>query len=191
MKEFKKLLNETNDTRLKIYFSLSELKEITGLSIRALKYRMLKIKLKYEGVPSLLYKKCRTWNIHYTVIKEFFPQYNTKVKTLYTYDWVSMATWNPLFNYDINYHLELVNQIKSKLPNHTISYAVEIDNRGVNHTHLISDADTKDLDNAVTSTIREYIENPYECRIEIEPIQNKYSAVEYLKKAPLSSGLLQ
>jgi hypothetical protein len=49
MKEFNVLINETNDTRMKRYYNLSELVKITGMSTRALKYRMLDVKKKYGG----------------------------------------------------------------------------------------------------------------------------------------------
>lgn len=191
MKDYNQLLNETNDTRLKVYYSLTELMELTGMCARALKYRMLTVKKKYEGVPSLLSKKDRTWKIHYTIVNEFDPKYNIKSKTIHNYNWTTMATWNPKFNYDVKYHQELINQIKEQLPNNVVSYTVETDGRGVNHAHIISDADMKQLNDAVTLTIRKYIEDPYECRVLVEPIYNKYSAVEYLKKAPLTSGILK
>jgi len=191
MKEFNELINETNDTRLKVYFNLTELKNITGMSIRALKYRMLIVKKKYEGVPALLNMKNRTWKIHYTIVNEFEPKYNLKNKTIHTYNWTSMATWNPKNNYDTSYHIEFVNQIKTQLPYNVISYTVEVDGRGVNHTHLISDAETLELNKAVTSTLSKFIEDSKEYRIQVEPILNKYSAVEYLRKAPLASGIIQ
>jgi hypothetical protein len=187
----KQLLEEANDTRLKIYFNLTELMDITGLSIRALKYRMLMVKRKYEDVPTLLSKENKQWKIHYSIIREFEPKYNLKTKTVYTYNWASMATWNTKFNYDCKYHVEIVAQIKKQLPVNVLSYTIETDSRGFNHTHIISDAETHILNNAVTSTMKRFIENPKEYKILVEPIYNKYSAVKYIKKAPLLSGVLK
>jgi hypothetical protein len=190
MKRFNELINETNSNRIKKYYNLSQLEELTGMSIRALKYRMLDVKEKYKYIPSLLAKKNRQWQIHYTIVKEFEPKYNTKTKTIYTYNWVSMATWNPLYNYDIKYHVEVVNQIKKELPDNTILYSVEADNRNINHTHIVSDADTDELNKAVTSTLKRYIENEKEIRVLVESVYNKFSTIEYIKKAPLTSGVL-
>ena len=190
MKYYNELLNETNDTRLKIYFSLSDLVEITGLSIRSLKYRMLKVKERYLEVPSLLRKENRVWRIHYTIVKEFDPKYNIKTKTIYNFNWVSMATWNPKDNFDVKYHVEIVKQIKKQLPESLVSYAVEIDGRGINHTHLISNVETHELNKAVTTTIRKFIEDPKQCKILVQSIDNKYSSVEYLRKAPISMGFV-
>ncbi len=190
MNEFKQLLDQTNSKRIKVYFNLTELMNITGLSIRALKYRMLTVKEKYNGIPSLLTKVDRTWRIHYSIVNEFEPKYNLKYKTEYTYNWISMATWNPKFQYDEKYHVEVVAQIKKQLPNNKISYSIELDARGVNHTHIITDVATKELNKIVTSIIRNYIEDPSECRVQVETIYNKYCLVEYIKKAPVSNGVL-
>ena len=190
LKDYYGSLDTTNDKRLKLYFNLTELMSITGLSIRTLKYRMAIVKKKYINIPSLLSKKRIEWQIHYSLIKEFMPKYNIKTKTLHNYNWESTATWNPQYNYDVEYHTEIVNQIKAQLPNNILSYAVETDSRGINHTHVISDAQKHELYKAVSSTILKFIENPKECQIYCETIHNKYSAVEYIKKAPLKNGVL-
>jgi hypothetical protein len=191
MKDYDKLLSEANSNRIKTYYNLTELAEITGMCLRALKYRMINVKKKYNDVTMLLNKKNREWQIHYTIIKEFEPRYKVKNSTIYNFNWVSMATWNPKFNYDIKYHVHIVDEVKKQLPNNTIFYAVEVDGRGLNHTHLISDAQTPLLNEVVTSTIRKYIDDEKECQILVELIHNKYSSVEYLRKKPLASAVLQ
>lgn len=191
MKEFNTLINKTNSNRLKVYYNLSELERLTGLSIRALKYRMLHVKKKYNGVPSLLSKKNREWQIHYTLVYEFNPKYKTKNRVVETYDLKASATWNPKFNYDVKYHFELIKEIKSQLPKNIISYAVERDKRGVIHTHLLSDADVYSLNAAINNSIRKYLLDDNEIQILVEPIRNKQSSVEYMKKAPIISGTLR
>ena len=182
------IINTINSRRIQRFLSTSEIMEITGMSKRSIKYRMLKIKAKYEGVPSLLKKENRQWLIHLTLVDEFLPLYNLKSKTPYTLDWQSIATWNPLLNYDVEYHVELVKQIKVLLPENIISYAVELDSREINHTHLISDAEPQILDEAVKKTLKKFIGNPKVYRCEVAPIINKYCIVEYMKKAPMASG---
>ena len=191
MKNYDKLLDEANSNRIKAYYNLTELTDKTGMCLRALKYRMVEIKKKYNDVPMLLNKKNREWQIHYTIIKEFEPRYKIKNSTIYNFNWVSMATWNPKFNYDIKYHIHLVNEIKKQLPDNTIFFAVEVDGRNMNHTHLISNAETHILSEVVNSTIRKYIDDVKECQVLVEPIHNKYSSVEYLRKEPLAGGILQ
>lgn len=190
MKELNQLINKTNSSRMKLFYNLSELEQEIGMSNRAVKYRMLYVKKKYKDVPSLLSKKNREWHIHYTLLDEFLPKYNLKNKNIYTFNWISMATWNPKFNYDIKYHVEIVNQIKKELPENTISYAVELDSRGFYHTHLISDAETSTLRNAVNSTLLKYVENPKEIQALVEPIIKKCSAVTYLRKNPQACGII-
>jgi hypothetical protein len=75
-----KLLNEINKTRIKIYYNLNELSDITGLKTRALKYRMLEVKEKYTDITHLLRKEGRSWKIHYTLIIEFMPNIQQLIK---------------------------------------------------------------------------------------------------------------
>lgn len=191
MKEFNTLINKTNGNRIKVYYNLSEIEKLTGLSIRALKYRMLDVKKKYAGVTSLLNKENREWRIHYTLVDEFNPKYKTKNRVVETYDLKASATWNPKFNYDVKYHYELIKEIKQQLPKNIISYAVELDSRGINHTHIVSDADALSLNSAINNTIRKYLLSESEIQILVEPIRNKHESVEYMKKAPIISGTLR
>jgi hypothetical protein len=191
MKKFKELINETNEKRIKVYYCLSELEKITGMSTRALKYRMLEVKAKYHDVPSLLNKKDRKWQIHYTIVDEFKPIYNTKNRTIETFDLKSIATWNPKYNYEVNYHLELIKEVKQQLPKKILIYTVEVDSRGINHTHMVSDAETNELNNAVMTTLEKYFLDKNEIQIKVDPIINKFSTVEYIKKAPILFGTLK
>jgi hypothetical protein len=193
MKEqFNQLINQTNESRLKKFYNLSELQELTGMSLRSLKYRMLTVKIKYEGVTNLLTKKEKQWQIHYSLITEFLPKYKTKNRTIYSFQWESLATWNPLNRYDIAYHVEVINQIKHRIPNNTIAYTVELDSRNVNHTHIISDAKQADLEQAINEVFQMLLgkQMKKEVRVEVEPIYDKYRAIEYIRKAPLASGII-
>src|ERR1700744_6454286 len=105
MRDFEEILEEIKDTRNKVYYNLSELVKLTGMSSRALKYRMLIVKNKYKDNTFLLTKKNRQWQIHYDIVKEFYPKYNTKNRTIHTHNWISTATWNTLFNYEVKYHI--------------------------------------------------------------------------------------
>ncbi len=191
MKEFNRLINQTNETRVKIHYTLAELESLTGMSLRALKYRMLEVKEKYKEVPSLLSKKYRKWQIHYTIVDEFKPKYNTKNRTIETFDLKSIATWNPKYNYDVKYHLQLIKEIKEQLPQNVLTYTVEVDARGINHSHIVTDAETFILNNAINTTLRKYLLDKSDVQIKVEPIKNKFSTVEYIKKAPIIYGILK
>ncbi len=186
-----KLLNEINKTRIKIYYNLNELTDITGLKTRALKYRMSEVKKKYTYIPHLLRKEGRSWKIHYTLIIEFMPKYSSNTKTIYNENWISTSTWNPKNNYSIDYHVQLVYEVKSQLPEHKIAYTIETDKRGVHHVHLMSTAQTIDLANAVEIVLGRYLDIKKECMIQTTKIYNKYSLFEYLKKASLGGAILQ
>jgi len=191
MKEFDNLINQTNESRIKVYYNLAELEKLTGMSIRALKYRMLEVKNKYKDVPTLLSKKYRQWHIHYTIVDEFMPKYNTKGRTIETFDLKTIATWNPQFNYDVKFHLQLIKEIKEQLPTNLITYTVELDSRGYNHTHFVSDADPNKVHLAIKKTFGKYLLGKTDIQFEIEPIKNKFSTMEYIKKAPIASGTLK
>jgi hypothetical protein len=184
------IINEINKTRIKIYYNLNELKDITGLKTRALKYRMSEVKRKYADIPHLLRKESRSWKIHYTLIIEFLPKYSPTTKTIYNENWTSTSTWNPKNNYSIDYHRQLVVEVKAQLKEHKIAYTIETDKRGVHHVHLMSTARTSDLANAVESVLGQYLDLKKECMILTSNIQNKYSLFEYLKKASLDGAIL-
>lgn len=190
------IVNEINKSKVKIFFKLNQLPEITGLKIRALKYRMVEIKNKYANIPSLLKKEGRYWQIHYTIIDEFLPKKTRKQTNIYTFDWQNLVTWNPLKNYDVAYHVELVHQIKKQLPNNTILYAVETDLRNINHIHFITDAQKDELETVVNNTLQLYLTHKIgnklnkEYYLEINKIFNKYNLVSYLRKAPLANGII-
>jgi len=191
MKRFNELINQTNEKRIKVYYNLAELERVTGMSTRALKYRMLEVKRKYQDIPTLLSKRNREWEIHYTIIDEFKPKYNTKGRSIETFDLKTIVTWNPKFNYDVKFHLQLIKEVKEQLPNNLIEYTVELDYRGYNHAHLISDADQHHVCKAVNKILNKYLLSKDVIQVDIDYIRNKFSTVEYIKKAPIVSGTLK
>lgn len=191
MKEkYNQLLNESNKKRSNTYYQLNQLTEITGLSTRMLKYKMLKVKDKYEGVTNLLNKEGRNWQIHHSIINEFMPINKRKSNDETSYQWSSFVTWNPFQNYDADYHVELIKEIKSNLPENTIKYTIELDKRGFNHVHFISDAEVSKTKKMVEKVIFKYL-SWFEVSYQVTEIKNKFSSDEYLQKAPVRNGLLQ
>lgn len=190
MNNVKKLINQTNSKRIKNYYTLTELKFITGMSLRSLKYRMKDIKEKYNNVPMLLHKVGKYWQIHYTLVEEFKPKYVMTYSKLFDHHWSSLCTWNPLYNYDIDYHIELIHEIKNEAPNNSFAYVIEQDQRNNNHTHLISDLSMEKLDEIVKKVLTIYIENPKEIQIKTETINNRHNVVTYLMKTAKKSGII-
>ncbi|WP_269685002.1 hypothetical protein [Flavobacterium lacustre] len=188
-KQYNQLLNESNKKRSNIYYQLNQLTEITGLSPRMLKYKMLKVKDKYESVTNLLKKEGRNWQIHHSIINEFMPINKRKNSNEKNYDWKSFVSWNPYKNYDCDYHFELIKEMKSNLPEITIKYTIELDGRGFNHVHFISDASVPDIKMMVDRVISKYF-SWYEISYQVSKINNKYSSISYTQKAPVKIGTL-
>lgn len=187
MIKFKEIINETNGKRIKHYFNLTQLVEITGLSIRSLKYRMLTVKEKYKDVPNLLHKEGREWRLHYTIVSEFLPKYKTNKATIYNHNWESITTWNTKNSYDIKYHKAIIDEVVSELPNNKIAYTIEKDKRGINHVHLISDVPVEILNTTIKTTLSKYLTLKRECWIQTNTINNKFSVIEYIKKASITN----
>lgn len=179
--EFKKLVNETNDGRVKIYYQLNQLESITGMSPRSLKYRMKIVKEKYKDMPSLLRRTGRAWEIHYTLIDQFLPKYKKNQTNIFNHKWETLVTWNTLDNYDVLYHIQLIKEVKEQLPSANIAYVVEKDERGVNHIHAITDEFKGNVEVAVAKVLGKYIAKK-DFRSQIEKINNNTSITSYLRK---------
>ena len=190
MKEvFNDLINGANNKRIKTYYKLNQLPEITGLSIRMLKYKMIKVKEKYNGVTSLLEKDGKQWKIHYSIINEFMPINKRNSYNESNYDWQSFVSWNPFQNYDKEYHQELIYQIKNEIPDKYIKYTIEQDRRGYNHVHFITDAQLPQVKAIVEKVIFKYF-SWNEISFEATTIINKYSSVSYANKAPIITEII-
>ena len=191
MKEqYNKLVNESNKNRLAIYYKLNQLTTITGLSPRMLKYKMLNVKEMYAGVTNLLKKEGKCWKIHPNIINEFMPINKLKkTNEIESVSWTSFVTWNPFQNYDADYHVELIKEIKLSLPENKIKYTVELDKRGFNHVHFLSDASLLKTKKVVDMVVLKYFEW-YEVTYQVTEINNRFSCEEYLQKAPVRNGML-
>jgi hypothetical protein len=189
-KECINLVNESNKNRSNIYYQLNQLTIITGLSNRMLKYKMLKVKEKYAGITNLLKKEGRSWQIHHSIVNEFMPINKRKSTDDTNCRWSSFVTWNPIQNYDADYHVELVKEIKLNLPNNTIKYAIELDRRGFNHVHFVCDAVSSKTKKIVEEVLFKYFKW-FEVMYQVTEIKNNYSSDKYLQKAPVRNGILR
>lgn len=180
--EFKKIVNELNDNRVKIYYQLNQLEEITGMSARSLKYRMKLVKEKYSGLTNKLNRVGRAWQIHYTIIDEFMPKNRMPKPNLTNSPWQTFITWNLKNNYDVKYHIELIKEVQEEFPFCVnIAYVVEQDKRGYNHLHAIADIDKVNMKKCVESVLKKYLETT-DFRYQVAAINNKASVIYYLKK---------
>lgn len=178
----KEIINNINSSRIKIYYQLNQLEEITGLSPRTLKYRMKLVSEKYANIPNLLKRNGRAWQIHYTIIDEFMPIYTKSQTTLSNHKWETLVTWNMKDDYDVKYHTQLINEVKEKLPSCNIAYVIEMDGRNFNHVHALADGYNDEVTNAVSEVLEKYI-NKSDYRFQVEKINNRSSVTNYLKKS--------
>lgn len=176
-----KTLDQINSTRAKIYYNLKALESITMLSPRALKYRMKVMKEKYKTSNFFLYKTGREWNIHYTLIIKFLPKYNTKRNNAYTENWLTEFGWNAKSNYGTDFHIQILEDLKTELNHYKIGFCLEKDKRGQYHVHGITNATKEKVKNKIDKIISKYMLK-YELKTEIKGLLNKYSYVEYMRK---------
>ncbi|MGZ0014825.1 hypothetical protein [Yeosuana sp. AK3] len=189
MKTVLKTSNNSNSGRLNVYYRLNELNKLTGLSSRMLKYKMLKVKNKYANAPNLLTKDGKSWQIHYSILNEFMPVNKLKSNTISIDNWTSFVTWNPFDNYDVDYHYQLIKEIKAEVPETKIRYTIELDKRGNNHVHFICDSPTFKTKKIVEKVLFKYF-NWYEITYKVSDIVNKFNSINYLTKAPIKKGIL-
>ncbi len=170
-----------NELKMKIYFSSTDVMKITGISLRTLRYRIAELKVKYQGVKSLLFQKGNKWQIHNDIVGEFLPKYEPRWKNLYNINWKSFITWSTLNNYDMAYHRQLADDLALKNPGIRFYYVLERTENGKYHAHLLSTGDTKDIDKSLRKILSDYI--PYfEYRLEVSDVRNKVMAINYLQK---------
>lgn len=177
----KEIINSINSNRVKIYYQLNQLKDVTGMSIRSLKYRMKDVKVKYDNIPTLLNKDGNKWNIHYTIINEFLPKYKKTQTYITNHSWETLVSWYTKDNYDYNYHIQLIKEVKDELPIVNIGYIIETDGHEVNHVHAVTDGFKDEVTTAVSAILNKYLD-PYQYRYQVEKINNIGSVIYYLKK---------
>lgn len=175
------VINEINKSRVQIYYRLNQLGSLTGLKDRALKYRMKKIKEEYKHMPNSLRFVGRAWEIHYTLIDKFRPKYKRKETTVANHEWETLLTWNLKDNYDVKYHIQLIEEVKILLPSVNIAYCIERDKRGFNHIHALLDEHKEKVEVAVAKVLGMYLDKNY-YRSQIENLYNYYSVVSYIQK---------
>lgn len=172
----------------KIHYDTQEVKDITGISERTLRYRLAELSIKYKEVPALLYQKNRAWKIHNSILEEFIPKYKSRGNHLVNRDWNSFITWAPRDNYCKEYHASLVKQIMDnfppeKYPTEKFFPVLEKNQNGTYHVHLLSFYSKEEIEKVVESVIRiGVLLSKTDCRVEVAPVYSKTQAITYLFK---------
>ena len=177
----KQLHKYFNELKMKIYFSSTDVMNMTGISLRTLRYRIAELKEKYKGVKSLMFQKGNRWNIHNDIVGEFLPKYEPRWKNLYNINWQSFITWSTLNNYDMDYHKQIADELALNNPGSRFYYVLERTDNGKYHAHLLSTGDVKTIEESLRKILSGYI--PYfEYRMEVSEVRNKVMAINYLQK---------
>lgn len=177
----KQLHRYFNELKMKTFFSSTDVMNMTGISLRTLRYRIAELKVKYKGVTSLMFQKGNKWQIHNNIVGEFLPKYEPRWKNLYNINWQSFITWITLNDYDMDYHRQLADDLASKNPSIRFYYVLERTENGKYHAHLLSTGDVKTIEGSLRKILSDYI--PYfEYRMEVSAVRNKVMAINYLQK---------
>ncbi len=164
----------------KKYYTSTEVMQKVGICLRTFRYRISKLKVKYANVPSLLFKEDNKWYIHRQLLEEFIPK-KRRTKTIFNKDWNTLITWNTLSEYDIQYHEQLVKEIKEAFPRGNFDFVIEQTKGGINHTHLVSDLPLEELEQLVDSIINNYIPKS-EYRLQVEKVIARSLTRNYMNK---------
>jgi hypothetical protein len=171
------------------YYKLNQLIEIVDLKERALKYRMLYVKIKYENRKDLLYKEGRSWNIHESIIFEFDRKRKTKRDDQFHHQ--SLVTIAPNGNYCVNALKEVVleayNQLIHTRGDLNMWYYIEQGERGeLYHVHFIVN-----LSRHFESVIRRACQHYISANIDVREVYLERNLIKYLEKEVRAKGVLQ
>lgn len=179
----KKDIEKFYKKRKPITYNKNEIKEIAGISLRTYKYRIKELKQKYEGIPNLFEMKKNEWRVHQDLIHHFFRKTKKKkVTSVYQINWKTFITWVPGDNFSEDYHSHLIKKVIDAFPGGLFLPVIEKTEAGVNHVHMICDLDEVTIGgNKINKLLKDYWEW-WECRIEVEPIEDIVKAVNYTLK---------
>jgi hypothetical protein len=189
LNKFVKLLYNRDTVKQKEFYCLSELTTLTGLSYKGLQNRMRTVKEKYKGFTKFLRKKKRYWEIHKSLISEFYPKYNFKGQ--YTFGWRSIAKIYSLKDSSDELHRTIMQNIKTVLPEEAICfYTFETTEFGIDQIILISNIEAKAIKKVINKVIDSIVGGRPNYQIHVERIVNKSSLNIYLRKAMFAGGVI-
>lgn len=169
------------NNELKTCYNSDDLVKITGISERTLRYRISQMHETLGDSNSTMFKIDGNWHCHYTVAYHFLPKYKSRNVTLYNLPWKNFITWVPKNDYDLEYHNQLIDMVQTHFSDSPLLSSIEKTERGINHVHMVSTLDLNILNSVITGILNEYIQ-PKNYRLEIEPIRDKISTINYVLK---------
>lgn len=170
------------------YYNLNQLKQIVDLKDRALKYRMNKVKVKYNNRKELLFKTGRNWNIHESIIFEFDRKKKSKKDDEFHNQ--SFVSVSPDGNYSKEVLVEVIkeihNQLKHLREDIKIRYYIENGLKSnLPHLHFIVN-----LSNRYEYVIRRASKYYVKSNVDIRPVYIERRLISYLEKEVREKGVL-
>lgn len=169
-------------TKKDLCYSSMEVKELTDISLRTLRYRIKEVHELVGKIDNIFYQKNDDWVIHQSMVHHFLRKTKRKkVANVYQIDWKTFVTWIPEINYSKEYHSQIIRLIMDIFPNNLFLPVIETTEKGINHVHILSDLDERTLIKSVKKVMTNYW-TFWECRIDVEPIRDKILSVNYILK---------
>ncbi len=172
--------------RLEDYYTTRQLIKITGVSERTIRYRISKLKVKYQGLSRYMYKENDQWFISKLIVDEFYSRYKPRKATRYNQPWQSFITWVMRDSYDDDAHNFLIQAVKEKFPNKDMNkewcFVIEKTKRGVNHVHGLSMLHHEELFGKVYQVIKDAGIPETEYDVLVGEVENRHCAEKYLRK---------
>ncbi|RKS56177.1 hypothetical protein BC962_1157 [Gillisia mitskevichiae] len=181
--KFYQLMKESNNTRLKKWYKLNDLVGLKNISYKSLK-NMVKPIYDKHSKTGLIYKRKGRYFISYKILDEFSLKQPRKCSELnwYSNNWEANISYTTKDKYDLNYHEEIIKQIKSATLTVKYLVAIEADKSGRLHVHMLADCAPELIKTTLTNLLKHYLEEDF--NLYCEPVQLKGASVDYLIKNP-------
>lgn len=181
-KRFDEVIKAKNDTKLNIWYSLKDLVELKGISYRSLKNMVKDVFVKHKEQGSI-YKQSGRYYIKYTLLDAFELKQPRKT-TLYSHHWKSNISYTTKDFYELEYHQQIVGEIKHKTTEVNYLETIEQDGSNRYHVHMVADYEPKYLKPIIDEILKKYLDGSKNYRLYCEPVQNKACSINYLLKNP-------
>lgn len=124
------------------FYTTTHIMKRTGVSERTIRSRIAELRLIHEGNRNIMYQDHNNkWYISALIMDFFYSKYTPRTVTRYNQRWVTFITWAMEENYDEEYHLCVVDELRKHFPSTTDRDwlpVIEKTKRGVNHAHVLS-----------------------------------------------------
>ena len=170
-----------NGINQKYYYTTNQVKEITGISERTLRYRVSELKENHKDEVYMRKDQYGNWEIHYSIVDSFMPRTKPRKETPFNMDWCTFLSWTTKENFESTFHNALINQILTEHPKAIFMYCVERSDAGINHVHMLSDVNHTVLSKTASKVLKAVLEHD-EFMLDYSPLRCKTSSVRYISK---------